>query len=58
MDFHKELSVQEQREMFELAIKALAVSPRLTKNLKTPKELSECVEKTAIAIWEAAYVDF
>jgi hypothetical protein len=58
MDFHKELNITEQREMLELAIKALALSPCLTKEIKTQTELSDCIEKTAVAIWEAAYVDF
>jgi hypothetical protein len=58
MDFHKELSIKEQREMLELAIKALALSPRLTRNIKTQAELSSCIEQMAAAIWEAAYVDF
>jgi hypothetical protein len=58
MDFHKELKISEQREMFELAIKALALSPRLTKKIKTQTELSDCIEKMAAAIWEAAYIEF
>ena len=58
MNFHKELKIEEQREMLELAIKALALSPRLTQKIKTQKELSDCIEKMAVAIWEAAYIEF
>ena len=55
---YQRANANKKKEMYPLAIQALALTPHLTNEATTPKELAELIDKVAEAIWMEAEPEF